>query len=226
MNSNMFKKFNSLLLVSFVISSLAGCAITISPPNHHAYDAYKQSSPRSIIVLPPINESPDVKATYSFYSQVTLPLAESGYYVFPVALVDETFKQNGLDNPVDIQATSPQKIQAIFGADAGLYITVTKYGSSYTIINSVSVVSANAKLVDLRTGEILWTGMETASDNEGSNEGGGNLIGLLIASAVKQIISNLADTSHPVAGITSYRLLMAKPNGLLYGPYSPNYIKN
>lgn len=225
MNLIMLKKITSILLVSFAISFLNGCAINISIPKNNEYDAYRQSRPRSIIVLPPINESPDVKATYSFYSQVTLPLAESGYYVFPVALVDETFKQNGLNNPTDIQATSPQKIHEIFGADAGLYITVTQYGSSYLIIDSVSVVTAKAKLVDLRTGEILWTGNATASDDEG-NKDGGNIIALLVFSALKQIISNATNASHPVAGITSYRLLMAKPNGLLYGPYSPNYNKN
>ena len=60
------------------------------------YTAYKQSRPRSILVLPPLNESPEVAASHSMLSQVTMPLAEAGYYVLPVALVDETFKQNGM----------------------------------------------------------------------------------------------------------------------------------
>jgi hypothetical protein len=35
-------------------------------------------------------------------AQATLPLAESGYYVIPVSLASETFKQNGLANAADI----------------------------------------------------------------------------------------------------------------------------
>ena len=46
-------------------------------------------NPTSIVVLPPVNTSPDVKATYSMLAQVTHPLAEAGYYVLPVALVDD-----------------------------------------------------------------------------------------------------------------------------------------
>lgn len=219
----MLKKYSLLVLAALAVASITGCATTAKSTN---YSAYKQSRPRSIIVLPPVNESPDVKATYSFYSQVTQPLAESGYYVFPVALVSETFKQNGLDNAADIHTTSPQKIHEIFGADAALYINITKYGATYTILNSVAVVSAKANLVDLKTGETLWSGMATASNDEGGNQNAGGLVGALVSAVVKQIINSVADTSHPVAGVTSYRLLMAQPNGLLHGPYSSQFGKD
>lgn len=39
----------------------------------------------------------------------TLPLAEAGYYVLPVAMVEETFQQNGLTNANDIRAVSLPK---------------------------------------------------------------------------------------------------------------------
>ncbi|MDP1142637.1 GNA1162 family protein, partial [Klebsiella pneumoniae] len=81
------------------------------------------------LVLPPLNESPEVQASYSLVSQVTYPLAEAGYYVLPIALVDETFRQNGLTTANDIQAVPPTKLHDIFGADAALYITVTEYGT-------------------------------------------------------------------------------------------------
>ncbi|RMU08039.1 DUF799 domain-containing protein, partial [Pseudomonas savastanoi] len=131
----------------FAVALLSGC---VTPPTVD-YSAFKESKPRSILVLPPVNESPDVKATYSTISQVTYPLAESGYYVLPVALVDETFRNNGLTNANDIQATSPAKLREIFGADAAMYITVKQYGTSYVVISSQTVVTVTAKLVDLRT---------------------------------------------------------------------------
>jgi hypothetical protein len=204
----------------FAGTLLAGCV----QPRTIDYSAFKESKPRSILVLPPVNESPDVKATYSLYSQVTYPLAESGYYVLPVALVDETFRNNGLTNANDIQQTSPSKLREIFGADAAMYITVKQYGTSYIVISSQTIVSVTAKLVDLRTGAALWTGTASASSDEGNNNSGGGLIGMLVTAAVKQIINSATDAGHPVAGVASSRLLSAgQPAGMLYGPRSPKY---
>ena len=127
---------------------LSGCA-TRQP---YDYSAFKDARPTSILVLPPQNNSPDINATYSMMSHATAPLAESGYYVFPVTLVDETFKQNGLTTPADIHGLPVGKLREIFGADAGLYINVRQYGTSYAIITSETRVTAEARLVDLRSG--------------------------------------------------------------------------
>ncbi|MFK0090918.1 DUF799 domain-containing protein [Pseudomonas sp. NPDC090755] len=207
-----------------LLTLLAGCASTKSVD----YSAFKQAKPRSILVLPPLNESLDVKATYSLLSQVTFPLAEAGYYVVPVALADETFRQNGLGNAGDVHQVSPAKLREIYGADTGLYITVREYGTSYRVISSATIVTASARLVDLKSGTSLWTGTATASSEEGNNGNNGNnggLVGMLITAAVKQIInSSMEDSGYPIAGITSARLLSAgKPAGLLFGPRSPKY---
>lgn len=207
------------LAALFALALLGGCAT----PKTVDYAAFKQARPRSILVLPPVNESPDIKASYSLMSQVTFPLAEAGYYVVPVALAAETFRQNGLDNPNDIAEVPADKLRTIFGADAAMYVKVTQYGTTYMVISSNTVVTATARLVDLKTGTTLWTGTATASSEEGNNNGGG-LIGMLVTAAVKQIINSSTDAGHPIAGITSARLLSAgQPAGLLYGPRSPKY---
>ncbi|HEU4843851.1 MAG TPA: DUF799 domain-containing protein [Burkholderiaceae bacterium] len=201
-----------------------GCATHQATP--YDYTAFKAAKPRSIVVLPPLNNSPEVTAGYTMLSLVTYPLAEAGYYVLPVALVDETFKQNGLNSAADIHAVDPHKLQGIFGADAALYVTVTSFGASYTVLNSVVTVSADARLVDLKTGTTLWTGRASANDSEGNNNNGGGLVGALVAAAVKQVINSSTDSSYPVAGVASQRLLAAgQPNGLLYGPRSVHYTK-
>lgn len=162
---------------------------------------------------------------YPFVVQVsvTLPLAESGYYVFPVAVVEETFKQNGVTNPDDISAIPLKKLHEIFGADAVMYITLTDYGTSYQVISSETRVSAAARLVDLRTGKELWKGIATASSNEGQSNSGGGLLGMLISAAVTQIAHSATDKAYDVAQVTSVRLFSAGPGGLLYGPRSPKY---
>lgn len=202
------------------LAVLGGCV----SPKTVDYSAYKQARPKTILVLPPLNDSPDVKASYAMLSQVTFPLAEAGYYVLPIALVDETFRQNGLTTPADIHQAPADKLRDIFGADAALYITVTEYGTRYMVISSETAVTATAKLVDLKTGTTLWTGAARASSEEGGNNGAGGLVGMLITAAVKQIINSSTDAGYPIAGVASNRLLSAgQPAGLLYGPRSPKY---
>ncbi|WP_153114640.1 DUF799 domain-containing protein [Rhodocyclus tenuis] len=200
---------------------LGGCAT----PKSYDYTAFKEARPASILVLPPLNSSPDIKATYSMMSQATAPLAESGYYVFPVTLVDETFKQNGMTSPADIHEIPTTKLRQIFGADAALYINVKQYGTSYAVISSETRVTAEGKLVDLRTGKTLWSGMATASSAEGDSNNGG-LVGMLVKAAIRQIAETVSNQGHVIAGQTSARLLSAgRPNGILYGPRSPMYLK-
>jgi hypothetical protein len=209
------------LCVLFFIVLLTGCAATKS----YDYSALKQSKPRSILVLPPLNNSPDIRATYSFLSTVSAPLAESGYYVFPVALVDQTFKENGLPSPGEMHQAPLGKMAEIFGADAALFITIDQYGSVYQIIDSAVIVTANARLMDTRTGQLLWEGKASASSSEGQNNSG-SLAVMLISSLIKQIVGSIGDQGYPIARITSARLLTARPGGLLHGPRSPLYEKD
>jgi len=202
---------------------LQGCA---SPPKPYDYAAYKEAKPASILVLPPINSTPDVQATPSVLAQMTQPLAESGYYVMPVSLVDETFKSNGVHTADEAQQIPAAKLREIFGADAGLYVKVTRYGAVYKVLNSETAVTLDAKLVDLRSGQLLWEGSASASSAEQQNNSQGGLIGLLVKAVVDQIVSSTTDRSHPMAGLASQRLLAAgRPNGLLFGPRSPSYGK-
>jgi hypothetical protein len=221
----MFKTLSfKLLSVLSIAALLSACA---QPVKHPDYTAFKQSQPRSILVLPPINETTDVGATNGMLSQMTLPLAEAGYYVVPVAVMDETFKQNGLTQAAEIQGTSPAKLREIFGADAALYSKVTQYGSVYQVVDSTTVVASSAKLVDLKTGSVLWQGEGRATGKEVGNNVSINafgVLGSLVQAAVKQVAHSLSDETHDVAELTSQRLLSAgPPNGLLYGPRSPKY---
>ena len=213
-----------VLLMAFLITIfLQGCAA----PKQYDYSAFQQSKPRSILVLPPLNKSPEVTASSSVLAQVTRPLAESGYYVMPVSLVDETFKENGLTQPSDMHDTSIEKLHEIFGADAALYITVTKYGSVYSILNSETVVALQGKLIDLKNGAMLWEDTVSASSAENNQQQSGGLAGLLISALVKQVLATVNDDNHKYAGLASERLLSAgRNNGILFGPRSPNYGKD
>ncbi|MDP2716801.1 DUF799 domain-containing protein [Rheinheimera sp.] len=200
---------------------LTGC---VSAPQPHDYTAFRNADPRSVLVLPPINNSVEVIAPYSLMSQVSQPIAESGYYVFPVTLVQQTFRSNGLTEAADIHAVPAQKIHEIFGADTGLYMTIEEYGTSYVVLSSETVVKVSATLVDLRSGVVLWQDSASASSAETRGNGGGGLVGMLVEAALNQIIETVTDRGFDIAAISTNRLLFVEDhNGLLYGPRSPKY---
>ncbi len=203
-----------------VLVLLTGCASKAA----HDYSAFRNADPHSILVLPPVNNSVEVVAHHSLLSQVAGPIAESGYYVFPVTLVEQTFRTNGLTEAADIHAVPFEKIHEVFGADTALYMTIDEYGTSYKVVSSDTVVTISATLVDLRTGTVLWQDTATASSAENRNGGNGGLIGMLVEAALNQIMDTITDRGFDIAAISSNRLLSAEShNGLLFGPRSPKY---
>ena len=210
-----------LFIPALCVLLLTACAA----PRKADMSELRNSKPASILVLPPVNLSPDIRGSLTVLSTVTLPLAEAGYYVFPVALVDATFKENGLSLPDQMHEAPLAKLQSIFGADAVLYLTLEKYGSSYMVIDSQTVVSVKARLVDARTGTLLWQGQASASDAEGRDNNNG-VLGVLLTSVIHQLASNIGNPGHQVAKVASARLLSPHNGGLLYGPRSPNYGKD
>lgn len=209
------------LLALVATAALTGCATTTP----YDYTALRDAKPASILVLPPLNHSPEVTAPAGVLSQATLPIAEAGYYVLPVAVTDEMFRENGIVSAEDAQDIPAAKLREIFGADAALYLDIKSYGTSYAVVTSATVVTLEAKLIDLRTGKQLWDGKASASSAEGQNSGGG-LVGMLVTALVNQVVNTLSDRSVQISGITTQRLL--SPNmqrGLLPGPRSVNYGK-
>jgi hypothetical protein len=201
------------------LALLAGCA-TKAPPLD--YTAFRAAKPRTLLVLPPLNESPDIKATPSLWAHATLPLSEAGYYVLPASLVDQTFKQNGVTTANAAHDIPVQKLLEVFGADAAVYIKVTEYGSSYAVVASETKVVVVARIVDLRSGALLWQGSARASSAEQNQPAQGGLIGLLVAAAVKQVLSSTTDLAFTFSGTAAQRLLGApRFNGVLPGPRSP-----
>ena len=220
-------KINKCLMAVLGVASLvlSGCATTTKVPQAD-FSTYRSHMPKSILVLPPINDSQEVNATYSYWSTVARPVAEAGYYVFPMAVVDTMFKENGVTNGSDAQSIAPQKLHEIFGADAGLYIRIKDYGSKYQVIQSIATVDVEAKLVDLKTGTVLWSGEKKLAQ---SSDSSGGILGAMMNAVVQQISSSLNDGAYPVANTVSvllYTPVVNQSEGLLYGPRSPMYQQN
>jgi len=201
------------------VLTLCACATPVAQIDT---TAFRESRPRSILVMPPVNQSPEIKAPMTFLATSAAPLAESGYYVIPVTLSEETFKQNGVTVAEEAHAIGLDKLREIFGADAALYITITRFGTSYRVLNSVVEAAASAKLVDLRSSRELWSGQQVVVLK--NNNSGGGLVGALVGAIVSQIVNTVSDKSHDAGRIANYQMLSAgHQNSILFGPYHPKY---
>jgi len=160
-------------------------------------------------------------APYVYLSTVTHPLAERGYYVFPVAVIDTLMKENGVPTPDDMAQIPLDKIREIIDPDAVLYMTVKDWGTKYRLIDSATTVHLWGQLVDTDTGAVLWQGEHTVVRS--SSEGQDSLIGMLVAAVVNQVASSLADPSRDVARMTNTQLFLNGNNGLLLGARHSGY---
>lgn len=198
--------------LTLVMAVLAGCAA----PEPRDLTAFRQAAPRAILVLPPLNESPEVEATWGFLSTVSRPLAEQGYYVFPVGVIDQLMKANGLPTAGEMHDVPVSKLREVTGADAVLYVTVKQYGNQFQLFSTVARVSLEARLVDARTGEPLWSGKATAENQSGSSSGG--LLEKLVVAAITQAVAASTDASRPVAADANWQLITSPDRGLPPGP--------
>ncbi len=189
---------------------LLGCATT--PYN---YENYRKHHPKSILVLPPLNNSTDVRGTYGYLSTVTMPVAEKGYYVFPVGVVDQLMKENGLPDAHSMHQVPLKKLSEIIDPDAVLYLTLEEYGTKYVIIDSETTVAVSGRLVDARTGTLLWEGRAVGTDTGGSSH---DPAVRLISAVVKQAVNSSTDAAHEVSRQANASLFGAPERGLLEGP--------
>lgn len=207
-----------LLLAAACVATaglMQGCAHTA--PN----TSYREHIPRSILVLPPLNDTNEVIAGYSYLSAMTGPLAEHGYYVFPVAVVDNFMKENGMPTAGEMHQIPPAELGRVFGADAVLYITVTEYDSS--VISNSSTVAATARLVETAGGTQLWEGKHSHSRDLSRSSKNSGLIGALASRAIAKAVSNATDGNYATAREGAWRFYPNTQVGLMRGPRSPQF---
>ena len=200
------------------LAATSGCVR--KPPD---FREFRRHEPRSILVLPPQSQSVTVNAPYAYLSTVTMPLAELGYYVIPVGIVDAMLKENGLPTPGEMWTASPAKLHEVFGADAVLYVKITDWGTKYVVLSSNTVVGAKASLVDTATGAELWTGEVHLVQASG---GSGNLAVDLVAAAVSQIVNTSTDQAHLLSRAANFQLFHDKTFGLPLGQRHPDARKD
>lgn len=208
----------SALIISLLL--VAGCAPKLVTKGDEFAGMY-QEKPKSILILPPINESTDVEAKPYYMTTVEMPFALAGYYVFPVELVSEIMKQEGVYDTELLYNVPHGKFREYFGADAVLYTRIKKWDVSYMVIASSLTVSIESEIVSTVTSEKLWKYNGTVVvDLSGGNQGGG--IAGLIASAIVTAVNTAAADYVKYAHVANAKLVSSLPAG----PYSESYLKD
>lgn len=207
----MTKKFIALALTSAL---LAGCA-TQSPKD---MSAFRAAAPRSILVVPTINRSLDVDAPNYVLAALPVPIAERGYYVFPVNTTKFVLEQEGFYEGEQIHQQPPQALAKLFGSDAVLYVAIKQWDAKYALITTVVTVDFDYRLVS-KDGVEIWSESKRMQYSPQNNNSGGRPMAMLLTAVVNAAVTRAAPNYMPLTQQANQEVFMIGPNALPAGPY-------
>lgn len=202
-----------------LLSGLAGCAVQpVAPPEPTLLE---QVAPRSLLVVPVMNQSLDVDAPNYLLSALPVPLAEKGYYVFPVNTTRIVLEQEGYYEAEQVRQQPPEALAKLFGADAILYVTILRWDAKYVLLSTVVTVEFDYRIVG-KDGQELWKSSQRLQyQPNNNNQNAGSPLANLIASAVTAALTRAAPNYMPLARQANARAFLTGPNPLPDGPYRP-----
>jgi hypothetical protein len=177
--------------------------------------------PLAILVLPPINETTAADAKEYYSTTIAEPLSLSGYYVYPIEVVSDILKDEGIYDTETLINADPRKFKEYFGADGVMYIWIKKWNTSYYVVGGNVSVGVLCLLKSTTSGESLWEYEGTIVQDTTASGSGGGLVGLLVNVVATAIQTGFTDYV-PIAKRTNYMILQTIP----LGKYHPKYDKD
>ena len=172
--------------------------------------AFNTAAPRSILVVPAINISLNVDAPNYLLTTLTEPLAEKGFYVFPVNTVKFVLEQEGLYEAEQVHKQPPEALAKLFGADAVLYVTIKRWDVIGLIVTGTATVEFEYRMISKDGTEIWKSGAKRQYDAQS------NILTNMLALALKDPITS----EHKLLTlITHHNVFVEGPNALPNGPY-------
>ena len=201
------------LAAVLVATLLAGCAT----PTVRDNSAFIAASPRSILVVPVVNQSLEVDAGNYLLATLAVPLAEKGYYVFPVNTTRMVLEQEGFYESEQVHRQPPESLARLFGADAVLYVTINRWDAQYLFLSTTVTVDFDYRIVS-KDGTELWKASKAMAYTPQSNNGGSPLASLIIA-VVNAALTRAKPNYMPLARQANQQVFLADPAALPPGPY-------
>ncbi|TFH29288.1 MAG: hypothetical protein E4G97_07470 [Deltaproteobacteria bacterium] len=210
-----------LPVVGFLVLSL-GCAA--APPKKD-YAAFHAANPRSILVVPVINNTNNVEAPGLFLSTMPIPVAERGYYVFPVNMVRRVLEDEGLSDANLVHTADTARLCNLFGADSVLYVSIEAWTAQYLLITTQVTVEFDYVMKDGKTGDTIWKEHKKVVYAP-QQQSGGSPLAALVAAAVQAAVTKAAPNYMPLARQANAEVINTPGVGLPAGPHNREYGKD
>jgi hypothetical protein len=203
------------LIFSFILLiGLVGCA---GQAKRADLTAFNDAAPRSILVVPVVNKSLDVDASNYILSTLTVPLAEKGFYVFPINTTKIVLEQEGMYEGEIIHNQPPEVLAKLFGADAVLFVTINRWDAQYAVISTTVTVEFDYRIV-YKDGTELWKWRQRMNYSPQNNNSGGGLASL-VAAVVNAAMVRAAPNYLPLTRQANQLVFVTGPGAIPNGPY-------
>ena len=157
---------------------------------------YGPQKPVSILVVPAINESTAADAGDLLNVTVTQPFTNQGYYVMPMPIVAEIFRNEGIVEGTQIKGLPAELFKKNFGADAVLFMTIESWDKNYAILAANVTVGIEYVLLSTTSNEVLWSYEQViVIDTSG---GSGNILADIISTAIATGMTDYASVARQV----------------------------
>ena len=198
-----------LSVIILMVLFIAACA---SPrPTDHA--RFGDSRTRSVLILPPANQTTAAQASELYYTSLAVPLTQAGFYVFPALVTQGIMQGEGIIDGAQLDNVPLSRFYERFGADMVLRTTLTQWDTSYVVLTGSVTVAVEFELVSTHTEEVLWRFRDRRVANTGS--GNASFLGMVLETAL-----NTAQQDYiPLAREINQAAFTRLP----YGPYHPRY---
>jgi len=216
--------YRNILSLLIIIVIFSGCAPIIS--KGEAFPNMYKENPTSILVLPPINQSTAADAKEYYSTTIAEPLSLAGYYVFPIEIVNEVLKKEGIYDTELIVDMDHSKFKEYFGADAVLFTRILKWNTSFYVIGGNVRVHIAFDLVSTTTGEVLWSyNDEMIVDTTADQNQVGGIAGMLLQAAATAVQTAVQDYI-PIAKKVNETVLKTIPFGIYHSEHGTDQNKS
>ncbi len=180
MPSSILARAAGLALVSAIVCGCAG---------YKQYLKQGFSPPETIAVLPMNNHTTDLDGPaivrYWFDQRIT---EKKGYRTLPFEEVDSKLKELGITDGGQLGAVTLGQLGETLGVPAVVYGDLLNFDYKTTGFLNVRKVKARFKMMDCKTGEVLWEG-----EGLGANSSGALSSSKAIEAGLKQLSAQLVE---------------------------------
>lgn len=206
------------LAICALAAGLVACATDAPKPMD--FSALKAEAPRSILVVPALNNTVDVRAADFFVSTISRPFADRGYYVFPAHMIKRLLEDDGLSDAGLVHQADSRKLGKIFGCDSVLYVVIQRWDSKYVVLATTTTVKFDYVLKSCKTGAVLWSNTQEMAYSPQAQNNSANPLAALIAQAIIAAMEKGAPNFMPLTMQANAQAASDPLTGLPMGPYA------